>query len=114
MSAVEEPTGLPDYLPGDLDLVREPAPEHELRLLVAPGGFERASRVLHALGARFVTLLLADTPDPSLLGVLALRGDLIVLRAASVAGGPPRVGVSRSWWSVTVCRHLSRPLPAGG
>jgi formate hydrogenlyase subunit 5 len=98
MSAVEEPTGLPDYLPGDLDLVREPAPEHELRLLVAPGGFERASRVLHALGARFVTLLLADTPDPSLLGVLALRGDLIVLRAALEGNGPAACGRLGGWW----------------
>jgi formate hydrogenlyase subunit 5 len=98
MSVVEGPIGLPDYLPSDLDVVRESAPEHELRLRVAPGGFERASRTLSALKARFVTLLLADTPEWSLLGVFALRGELIVLRAPLEQGEPVFRGAIGEWW----------------
>jgi len=89
VSATEEPIGLPDYLPAELDAVSEPAREDEVWLRVAPDGFDAASRVLVDGGARFVTLLIADSPEPSLVGVFALRGDLVVLRAPLRRGAPP-------------------------
>jgi Ni,Fe-hydrogenase III large subunit len=97
MSVAEEPLGLPDYLPSHLGVRREPGPAGELRLLVAPLAFLRTSRMLRDAGARFVTLLLADTPEPSLLGVFALRGDLVVLRAPMQDGSISFGSLGASW-----------------
>jgi Ni,Fe-hydrogenase III large subunit len=97
MSVAEEPIGLPDYLPAHLGARREPGPDHEIRLLVAPLAFLRTSRMLRDAGARFVTLLLADTPEPSLMGVFALRGDLVVLRAP-IENGSISFGSLGAWW----------------
>ncbi len=68
--------------------------------------------MLRDAGARFVTLFLAETPEPALVGAFALRGELIVLRAPtgdadpvvygrSATGGRPRAGPSRSSSSAT-------------
>ena len=97
MSAAGEPLGLPDYLPGHLGAEREPGPDGEVRLLVAPLRFMRTSRILRDAGARFVTLLLADTPEPSLVGVFALRGDVLVLRAP-MHDGSISFGSLGAWW----------------
>jgi len=119
MNVAERPTGLPDYLPGDLDVVREAAPEDELRLLAAPGELEPTSRILRALGARFVTLLLADTPARSLLGVFALRGDLIVLRTFLDEDESASYSSLGEWWPAArwaeqelIERHGPRPAGA--
>src|SRR5664279_137062 len=82
-------TTLPEYLPEHLGGVREPGPVGEVRIRVTPLGFGRASQMLHRTGARFVTLLLADHPEPALVGAFAMRGDLVVLRAPIPAGAPP-------------------------
>lgn len=98
MSVAEEPTQLPEHLPAGLDVDREPSREDELWLRVAPDGFDRASRLLFDAGARFVTLLLADTPERALMGAFALRGDLVVLRAPLPAGAPPPLPSLGAWW----------------
>ena len=52
--------------------------------------FARASQMLHRAGARFVTLLLAETPSRHSMGVFAMRGDLVVAaRADAGAARPP-------------------------
>jgi Ni,Fe-hydrogenase III large subunit len=116
MNTTREPTGLPDYLPAELDVIREAAPADELRLLVTAGEFERTSRILRALGARFVTLLLADTPARSLLGVFALRGELIALRTPLDEDEPLSHGSLGAWWPAArwaeqelIERHGPRP-----
>jgi formate hydrogenlyase subunit 5 len=43
--------------------------------------FERAATSLAAEGARFVTVFVAGAPEPSLVAVLALRGQVVALRA---------------------------------
>ena len=80
-SAIEDTTGLPAYLPAHLEVAREAAPSAELRLRVAGQDFDLAARSLKDAGARFVTIFLADTPEPALVGAFALHGKLIVLRA---------------------------------
>ena len=97
MSVADEPIGVPDYLVGHLGVQREPGPDGEVRLLVAPLGFLRTSRMLRDAGARFVTLLLADSPEPSLVGVFALRGDLVVLRTP-MQDGAISFGSLAAWW----------------
>ncbi|MGI8903772.1 MAG: NADH-quinone oxidoreductase subunit D [Solirubrobacteraceae bacterium] len=97
MSGATEQVQRPDHLPSGLDARCEPAPEGELRLRVAPDGFERASRVLSDAGGRFVTLLLADWPERSLVAVFALRGDLVVLRASLQAGAPLPLPALSAW-----------------
>jgi Ni,Fe-hydrogenase III large subunit len=121
MSAAEEPIGLPNYLAGHLGVEREPGPDGEVRLLVAPLGFLRTSRMLRDAGARFVTLLVADSPEPSLIGAFALCGDLVVLRAP-IENGSISFGSLGAWWSAArwaerelVERHGVRALgmPSG-
>ncbi len=48
---------------------------------VAADGFDKAARTMSDAGARFVTVLLAGSPERALMAVFALRGDLVVLRA---------------------------------
>jgi formate hydrogenlyase subunit 5 len=91
-------TTLPEYLPEHLGGVREPAPRGEVRIQVTPLGFGRASQMLHRTGARFITLLLADRPEPALVGAFAMRGDLVVLRAPMPAGAPPTYTALGPWW----------------
>jgi len=94
----EATSGLPDYLPEHLQAQREPAPPDELRLVLAPLAFERGVRLLRGAGARFITLLLAELPQPSLLAALALRGDLVVLRAPTGGAQPVRYGSIGAQW----------------
>ncbi len=91
-------SGLPDYLPAHLQARREHAPADELRLVVTPLAFERAVRLLGDAGARFITLLLAARPEPSLVAVFALRGDLVVLRAPTGGVQPVRYGSIGAQW----------------
>jgi Ni,Fe-hydrogenase III large subunit len=118
-SLTEEPIELPDYLPAHLGAVGEPGPPAELRLRVTLLAFERAARMLRDAGARFVTIFLADTPEPALVGAFALRGELIVLRAPSGAVDPVVYGsIGASWpaarWAEKelVERHGVRPVGA--
>ncbi|MGH2870934.1 MAG: nickel-dependent hydrogenase large subunit [Solirubrobacteraceae bacterium] len=89
---------LSDGLPAHLGAIGEPAPPDEVRLRVKTLGFRRAARMLRAAGARFVTLLLADTPEPALVGAFALRGSLVVLRAPVEDSEPPTYGSLGEFW----------------
>lgn len=87
------PAWLPDHLHGDA----EPAPPGERRLRVTLLAFERTVRMLHDAGARFVTLFGAEAPEPALVAVVALRGELIAVRAPL---GEERAtyGSLGAWW----------------
>jgi formate hydrogenlyase subunit 5 len=97
-SAIQDPAGLPAYLPAHLEVVREAAPPAELRLRVAAQDFDLAARSLKDAGARFVTVFLADTPEPALVGAFALQGELIVLRAPSSNGDRLAATAIGDWW----------------
>jgi Ni,Fe-hydrogenase III large subunit len=86
--------GLDGSLAERLGAVAEAGPAGELRLRVSGEDFEPAMRRLREAGARFVTMLEADTPEPALVAVLALQGELVVLR---VAGGHAD-GQIGAWW----------------
>ncbi|MGA2321138.1 MAG: NADH-quinone oxidoreductase subunit D [Solirubrobacteraceae bacterium] len=116
MSATQEPIGMPAYFPPHLDAVREPGPAGEVRLLVTPPEFERTARVLRDIGARFVTVFLAETPERALVGAFALRGELVVLRAPTGDADPVVYGSIGAWWPAAcwaeqelVERHSVRP-----
>lgn len=116
-SLSQGPIELPDYLPAHLGAVREPGPPGELRLRVTLLSFERAARMLRDAGARFVTVFLADTPEPALVGAFALRGELIMLRAPSGSVDPVVYGSIGAWWPAArwpeqelVERHGVRPV----
>jgi formate hydrogenlyase subunit 5 len=85
-------------LPEHLGAREEPAPPQEVRLNITPLAFERAARMLKDAGARFVTIFLADTPEPALVGAFALRGALIVLRAPTLGADPVTYGSLGGWW----------------
>jgi formate hydrogenlyase subunit 5 len=113
---IEPHEELPEWLPPHLGATREPGPPDELRLRLEPLGFERAARMLHDAGARFVTMFVAFQPERALVGVFALRGDLVVLRAPS-SEDPIRYGGISSWWPAArwaereLCEsHLVKPL----
>jgi formate hydrogenlyase subunit 5 len=94
---LQTPVELPDYLPAHLGAVPEAAPSGELRLRVTPLAFARAVRMLGDVGARFVSIFLTETPECALVGVFALRGELVVLRAPT-EGADPVVYGSIGWW----------------
>jgi Ni,Fe-hydrogenase III large subunit len=54
--------------------------------------------MLRAAGARFVSLFLADTPEPALVGAFALRGSLVVLRAPTEGADPLTYGSLGEFW----------------
>ena len=97
-STTEEPRKRPDYLPEHTGVVAEASPPGELRLRVTPAAFERAARTLRDAGARFVTIFLAETPEPALVGAFALRGELLVLRAPAENANPVVYGSLGDWW----------------
>jgi formate hydrogenlyase subunit 5 len=97
-SISRRPSELPDHLPAHLGAVGEPGPPGELRLRVKTLAFRRAARMLRLAGARFVTLFLADAPEPSLVGAFALRGSLVVLRAPTDGADPPTYGSLAEFW----------------
>ncbi|HEX4115948.1 MAG TPA: hypothetical protein VHY18_08755 [Solirubrobacteraceae bacterium] len=92
------PNELRDDLPQHLGAVGEPGPPNEVRLQVRTLAFRRAARMLKAAGARFVTLFLADTPEPGLVGAFALRGSLVVLRAPMEGSEPLTYGSLGEIW----------------
>lgn len=98
MSLAERQPELPDYLPGHLGAAPLPGPAGEIRLRVTTLGFARASQMLHRAGARFVTLLLAEMPEPAITGVFAMRGDLLVLSAPTATDDTPTYTALGPWW----------------
>jgi formate hydrogenlyase subunit 5 len=117
MSLTDRQRDVPDYLPAHLGAVREPGPSGEIRLRVTPLGFARASQMLHRAGARFVTVLLAQSPQPAIQGAFAMRGDLIVLIAPIAAGEEPTYTALGPWWPAArwseqelADRHGVRPV----
>jgi Ni,Fe-hydrogenase III large subunit len=94
---VTEVTPAPDDLPTLLG-VEEPGAPGELRLLVPLSGLSSAAGMLRDAGARFVTLLCADSPAPSLMAAFALRGDLVVLRAPIGDDKPVGYQSLGAWW----------------
>jgi len=84
--------GVPAYLPEHLPAERLEAPDGEIRLLVNLLGLERATHLLRSVGARFITLLAAETPEPALVAAFALRGDLIALVAPTAGVDPIAYG----------------------
>jgi formate hydrogenlyase subunit 5 len=97
-SVAREPIERLDHLPAHLGAVPEAAPPGELRLRVTPLAFERAARMLEDAGARFVSIFLADTPEPALVGAFALRGELLLLRAPTGDADPVVYGSIGAWW----------------
>jgi formate hydrogenlyase subunit 5 len=117
MSSSELQTDLPDYLPEHLGGSREPGPPDEVRIRLTPLAFGRASQMLHRAGARFVTLALARTPEPAIIGAFAMRGDLVVLRAPTGQADPPTYTALGPWWAAArwteqelADRHGVRPV----
>jgi formate hydrogenlyase subunit 5 len=117
MSSSPRHTGLPAYLPEHLVAERVAAPAGEVRLSVNLLGFERASHLLRGVGARFITVTIADTPRRSLLAAFALRGDLIVLMAPAESAEPLVYGSLGEGWpgarwaeQELVERHGAQPV----
>jgi formate hydrogenlyase subunit 5 len=98
MTTTDDQRKLPDYLPEHLGAKREPGYGDEVRLRVAPLAFERTSHMLRAAGARFITLFLAETPEPALVAAFAQRGDLVVLRAPTQGADPVVYGSIGAGW----------------
>jgi formate hydrogenlyase subunit 5 len=98
MTPSDRPPELPDYLPARLGAAPEPGAADEVRLRVTPLAFERASHMLGSAGARFITMFLADTPEPALVAVFAQRGDLVVLRAPTGDADPVVYGALSARW----------------
>jgi formate hydrogenlyase subunit 5 len=97
-NSIRDPSGLPAYLPAQLEAVRETAPPAELRLRLAAQDFDLAARSLKDAGARFVTIFFADTPEPALVASFALHGELIVLSAPSSEDDPLAATAIGDWW----------------
>ncbi|MEO6857609.1 MAG: NADH-quinone oxidoreductase subunit D [Solirubrobacteraceae bacterium] len=117
MSLTEPQRPLPDYLPEHMGAVAERGPAGEVRLRVPPLAFARATGMMRSIGARFITIFLADTPEPALVGVFALRGDLIVLRTPTGGADPVVYGSIGSEWPAArwaeqelAERHGVRPI----
>jgi hypothetical protein len=91
----------PSALPEHLGAQREPGAPGEVRLRLTPLAFERAARMLRDAGARFVTIFLADTPEPALVAAFALRGDLVALRAPTGGAQPVTYGSLAGFWPAT-------------
>ncbi|MHB1570849.1 MAG: hydrogenase large subunit [Solirubrobacteraceae bacterium] len=95
-----------DGLPDHLGATREAGPDPEIRLRVPTLGFERAAHLLRTAGARFITLFLADAPEPSLVAAFALRGALVVLRAPTGGADPVTYGaLSETWPAARSAEH---------
>lgn len=96
--AEDVPLAAPQWLPTNLAAEIESGPALEVRLRVQPLAFARAARLLRDAGGRFVTMFLAERPDPSLVAAIALRGHLVVLRATREEGEALSYGsLSESW-----------------
>jgi Ni,Fe-hydrogenase III large subunit len=76
----------------------EPGPPPERRRRVTPLDLEQAALELKNARARFISVFLADTPEPALMGAFALRGELVVLRAPLRGEEPVLCGELGDWW----------------
>ena len=96
--------------------VAEPGPAGERRLRVPLAVIDRAAALLVEEGARFVTLFVAEQPEPSLVAVLAFRGTLVVLRAprgASVAYAALAIDIPAARWAERELHDLYGLTPLG-
>lgn len=84
---------LPVSLPGMV----EDAPPEELRMRIEPGELQAAAKALQEAGARFVTVFLAGSSEPSLVWVFALRGRLAVLRCPWQEPEAPVPSLGDAW-----------------
>jgi formate hydrogenlyase subunit 5 len=108
-----EPTSV---LEGRFRGVAEPAPPGERRLRVPLAVIDRAAALLVEEGGRFVTLFLAEQPEPSLVAVLAFRGTLVVLRApraANAAYASLAIDIPAARWAERELHDLYRLTPLG-
>ena len=96
MSVAPRTAPVAELLPERFGAALEAAPAREVRLSVGPSDFEEAARVLRAAGARFLTVFLADVPNGALVGVFALRGELVLLRAQATEA--IESGAMGRWW----------------
>ncbi len=103
-STSTRPAGPP--LDGSMQAEREQAPAGEQRFRVPLGLLDRAVAHLVTAEARFVTLFAGEAPEPSLVAVFALHGDLVVLRAPLAES---RAYASLSL-SIPACRWPEREL----
>jgi formate hydrogenlyase subunit 5 len=90
--------GRPAWIPRELHGTVEAAAPEEVRLAVPAGGFSTATRLLHAAGARFVTLHTTLSPERSLVALFALSGHLLAVRCPAPGGQPPHHGSLGAWW----------------
>ncbi len=97
MSVTQQTGQSAGYPPERLGAIREPAPEGEVRLRVAPSAFASVARAMQEAGARFASMFLTDTPEPSLIAVFASRGELILLRSPTVGEGLVFESIG-GWW----------------
>jgi formate hydrogenlyase subunit 5 len=109
---------LPGSLPAQIGAEREPGPADEIRFRTTLDEFGRCSRALHEAGARFITLFVAHTPEPSLVAAFALRGYLISLRAPQPTTDPPMYDALGTWlpaarWAEQELTERGEIRPAG-
>jgi Ni,Fe-hydrogenase III large subunit len=76
----------------------EDGPAPEVRLVVGPDRFADAACELKDAGARFVTVFVAHTPPRMLTAVLALHGQLLLLRAPLTAHAQLSAAAIGEWW----------------
>jgi formate hydrogenlyase subunit 5 len=108
-----EPTSV---LEGRFRGVAEPGASGERRLRVPLAVIDRAAALLVAEGARFVTLFVAERPEPSLVAVLAFRGTLVVLRAprgANAAYASLAIDIPAARWAEREVHDLYGLTPLG-
>ena len=107
----ERPGWLPDAVPA----AREQAPAGELRLRLPIGCFDAAVRAIAEEGARFVTLFQSRSPEHALVGVFALRGELVLLFGSGSAEAGRLEGSLADWWPALAWaqRELSERAQAG-
>lgn len=78
--------------------LQDDAPPGEVRLRLRLTDLHDAAGRLHSAGARFVTVLRAETPEPAVVAVFALRGDLVLLRVALPDSKTADYTSITRWW----------------
>jgi Ni,Fe-hydrogenase III large subunit len=100
MSTAPRATDTVEYLPERFSFRAQAGPEGEVRFLVDVADFRDAVRELHDVGARFITLFVAETPEVALTAAFALRGELVLLQAPA-ADGLIAYREMGEWWPAT-------------
>jgi formate hydrogenlyase subunit 5 len=90
--------GRPTWLPKELHGAIDRRLDEEVHIVVGPGGFSTAARVLNAAGARFVTLHEALAPERSIVLVCALAGELVAVRTPVGDDGRLHHEAIGKWW----------------